>query len=381
MKNWLNWLAILVVLGVGIVGGVAGDRLWNKDKDSDKVQTKEVLREVLKEENAVIDVVDKVTPSVVTVGVKKTQRILNRESFLFDPFGFFGNSTRPQVEEKQIEQDIGSGFVLSKEGLVVTNKHVVGDLQAEYSVITYGDEELKVEKIYRDPINDLAILKVNPEKELTPIKLGDSNNLKVGQVVIAIGTALGEFRSTVTTGVISGLGRGINAGSPFGGVSESLSNVIQTDAAINPGNSGGPLLNSSGAVVGVNVAVSQAGENIGFAIPINIVKTSIDNFEATGKFTRPYLGVRYQMLDKKTAILNSVPQGAYLVEIVAGSPAEKAGLVENDIVVEISGTKLTEKQGLTEIIAKSKVGDEIGLKVYRNGETIEITAILEEVGE
>ena len=142
MKNWLNWLAILVVLGVGIVGGVAGDRLWNKDKDSDKVQTKEVLREVLKEENAVIDVVDKVTPSVVTVGVKKTQRILNRESFLFDPFGFFGNSTRPQVEEKQIEQDIGSGFVLSKEGLVVTNKHVVGDLQAEYSVITYGDEEL-----------------------------------------------------------------------------------------------------------------------------------------------------------------------------------------------------------------------------------------------
>ena len=380
MKKWLNGLAILVVLGVGIVGGALGDRYWNKNPDEGVSGSREVLREVLKEENAIIDVVDKVTPSVVTVGVKKTQRIINRDSFFFDPFGFFGGQTQPSIEERKIEQDIGSGFILTKEGLVVTNKHVVSDAEAEYRVITNSDEELKVEKIYRDPVNDLAILKVSPSTSsgLTPIKLGDSDNLKVGQVVIAIGTALGEFRSTVTTGVISGLGRGINAGSGFGGVSEELNNVIQTDAAINPGNSGGPLLNSSGAVIGVNVAVSRAGENIGFAIPINVVKDSIDNFEATGKFSRPFLGVRYQMLDKKTAILNSVPQGAYLVEVVVGSPAEKAGLLENDIVTEINGTKLSAKEGLAELISKSKVGDEISLAVFRDGETIELKVKLEE---
>ena len=366
---------------MGIVGGALGDRFWRKTgEETTESESRQVTREVLKEENAVIDVVDKVTPSVVTIGVKKTQRILNRDSFVFDPFGFFGRPSQPEIEEKSIEQDIGSGFIISKDGLVVTNKHVVSDAEAEYRVITNSDEELKVEKIYRDPVNDLAILKVSPSTSsgLTPIKLGDSDNLKVGQVVIAIGTALGEFRSTVTTGVISGLGRGINAGARFGGMSEELNNVIQTDAAINPGNSGGPLLNSFGEVIGVNVAVSQAGENIGFAIPINVVRDSIDNFEATGKFSRPYLGVRYQMLDKRTAILNTVPQGAYLVEVVPGSPAERVGLQENDIVTEINGTKLTEKEGLAELISKSAVGDEITLKVYRDGETTELKVKLEE---
>ena len=383
MKKWPNILALVVVLMVGIIGGVVGGRWFPGEKDQDGGKT-EVFREILKEENAVIDVVDKVTPSVVTIGVKKTQRIINRDSFLFDPFSFFSNpQSQPEIEEKKIEQDIGSGFILTKEGLVVTNKHVVSDVKANYSVITNSDEELVVEKIYRDPVNDLAILKVSPSASsgLTPIELGDSDNLKVGQVVVAIGTALGEFRSTVTTGVISGLGRGINAGARFGGMSEELNNVIQTDAAINPGNSGGPLLNSFGEVIGVNVAVSQAGENIGFAIPINIVKDSIDNFEATGKFSRPYMGVRYQMLDKKTAILNSVPQGAYLVEVVLDSPAQRAGLTEGDIVTEINKVKLSEKQGLAEVIGGNKVGDEVSLKVYRNGETIEVKVKLEEVSQ
>ncbi len=380
MKKWPNILALIVVLIVGIIGGVVGGRWFPENKNAISNEKTEV-REILKEENAVIDVVDKVTPSVVTVGVKKTETFINRDSFLFDPFGFFGNSNQPQVEERNIEQDIGSGFILSEDGLVVTNKHVVSDLKAEYRVITYSDEELKVEKIYRDPVNDLAILKVSPTQLFRSIELGDSDNLKVGQVVVAIGTALGEFRSTVTTGVISGLGRGIDAGTPFGGVSEELNNVIQTDAAINPGNSGGPLLNSSGAVIGVNVAVSQAGENIGFAIPINIVKDSIDTFEETGKFSRAFLGVRYQMIDKRTAILNSVPQGAYLVEVIEDSPADKAQLRENDIVTEFNGTLVTEKQSIAELIGKSKIGDEIVLKVYRDGETMEVKVKLEEVSQ
>jgi S1-C subfamily serine protease len=231
-------------------------------------------------------------------------------------------------------------------------------------------------------VNDLAILKVSPPAGgLKAVVLGDSNNLKVGQVVIAIGTALGEFRSTVTTGVISGLGRGIDAGSPFGGMLERLDNVIQTDAAINPGNSGGPLLNSLGQVVGVNVAMSNAGENIGFAIPINVIKESIDNFNATGKFSRPFLGVRYQMLDQRTAILNSVPQGAYVVEVIEGSPAEKAGVKENEIVVKIDGEQLDENNSLAEVIGKKKVGDEVSLEIYRDEETVKVKAKLEEAGE
>jgi serine protease Do len=380
MKKLPSIVALLVVLLVGILGGAVSSRLienswldkwFLKTEESTKDTETTVFREILKEENAVISVVDKVTPSVVTVGIKKTQRSINRDSFLFDPFGFFGSQDQPEVEETQIEQDIGSGFVLSKEGLVVTNKHVVNDPKAEYSVITNDDEEIKVEKIYRDPVNDLAILKVSFTGEVRPIELGDSDNIKVGQIVIAIGTALGEFRSTVTTGVISGLGRGLG----------ELSNVIQTDAAINPGNSGGPLLDSSGRVIGVNVAMSRSGENIGFAIPINVVKDSVSNFEATGKFSRPFLGVRYQLLDKKTAILNSVPQGAYIVEIVAGSPAEKAGLKENDIVTEIDNVKLTEKNGLTEVISGNKVGDEIVLKVFRDSEELEITVKLEEASQ
>ncbi|MEA3355569.1 MAG: trypsin-like peptidase domain-containing protein [Patescibacteria group bacterium] len=379
MKKWSTWLALIVVLFVGFLGGVVGDRIVFKSKEGEG-SNREIFREILKEENAVIDVVEFVGPSVVTVGVKKNQRVINPNSF-FDSFGFFGSKVQPNIEERQIKRDIGSGFILSKDGLVITNKHVVSDLEVEYRVITNLNEELKVEKIYRDPVNDLAILKVNPTKEFKPIKLGDSDNLKVGQIVIAIGTALGEFRSTVTTGVISGLGRGINAGTPFSNTSEELSNVIQTDAAINPGNSGGPLLNSSGQVIGVNVAVSQAGENIGFAIPINIIKISIDNFKSTGKFSRPYLGVRYQMLDKKTAILNSIPQGAYIVEVVLGSPAEKSGLKENDIVTKIGEVLLTEKNDLSLVISKKRAGDEVKLGVYRGTETIQFKVKLEEVGE
>lgn len=394
MRRWATILAVLVVIVVSVLGGALGDRLlgyklldrWFPRQQIGSVENggREVVREVLREENVVVKVVDEVTPSVVTVGVKKTQRIIDPSSFFFDPFGLFNlPQKQPRVREKKIEQDIGSGFIISADGLVVTNKHVVADTEAEYRLITNDDQEFKVEKIYRDPINDLAILKVSPgKKKFKPVKLGDSDNLKVGQFVIAIGTALGEFRSTVTTGVISGLGRGITAGSPFGGLSERLDNVIQTDAAINPGNSGGPLLDSSGKVIGVNVAVSQAGENIGFAIPINVVKESIENFEATGKFSRPFLGVRYQIINQRTALLNNVPQGAYIVEVVEGSPAEKAGLKESDIVLKIDGQAIREKDGgLAKIISRKKVGDEVKLEVYRDGETMELKAVLEEAGE
>lgn len=358
MKKWLNLLAFLFVLLVGTGFGYGYLDKWFPKANQDK--GKEIFREVLTEENAVITVVDKVTPSVVTVVIKAKQ--------------FF--------TQQEVEQDIGTGFVISSgENLVATNKHVVDNLSAEYKVITADNRELKVEKIYRDLVNDLAILQVEQgETNLIEVKLGDSDQLKVGQVVVAIGTALGEFRSTVTTGVISGLGRGISAGSPFGG-SERLDNVIQTDAAINPGNSGGPLLNSSAEVVGVNVAVSQAGQNIGFAIPINVIKEAIDNFNTTGKFSRPYLGVRYQLVDKKTAILNTVPQGVFIVEVVAGSPAEVAGIKDGDIITEIDGVKLTEENSLVEVVSGKTVGTEIKVKVFRDDKEIEVAVLLSEIGE
>lgn len=336
-------------------------------------------REVVDEESVVTTVVDKATPSVVTVSISKTN-VLNDNLFPgFDMFGdFFGFPRQQQPQTQKIEQDIGSGFIISADGLIVTNKHVVSDTSAKYKVVIGKDEVVEVQNIYRDPENDLAILKVN-KTGLTPVVMGDSDKIKVGQTVIAIGTALGEFRSTVTKGVISGLGRGITAGSPFEG-SERLSNVIQTDAAINPGNSGGPLFNSAGEVIGVNVAVSQSGQNIGFALPINLAKDSINNFRTTGEFNRPYLGVSYQMISRQAAMLNEVPAGAYVREIIPGSPAEKAGVKAGDIITEIDGQKivdLPESTTIATIINKKKIGDNVNLKVYRDEKEIMLSAKLE----
>jgi S1-C subfamily serine protease len=165
------------------------------------------------------------------------------------------------------------------------------------------------------------------------------------------------------------MGRGITAGSPFEGYVERLDNVIQTDAAINPGNSGGPLLNSSGQVIGINTAVSSEGQNIGFALPINIVKESLDQFGKSGKFERPYLGVRYKMITRDLALLNEVPEGAYVQEVITDSPADKGGIVDGDIIVKIDNQKLTDNdQGLAKIIASKKVGDKVSIEIWRDGD-------------
>ena len=313
----------------------------------------------------VVDIAEQSSPSVVTVSITAERQ--TSQSFFNDPFGLFDFNT-PRNKE-QIKQDIGTGFVIEG-GLVVTNKHVVASTDGKYRVITKDDKEFQVSKIYRDPTNDIAILKVDG-MSVPAIKLGDSGNLKVGQFVIAIGTALGEFRHTVTTGVISGLGRGIQAGDPFGGNAEQLDNVIQTDAAINPGNSGGPLLNSAGEVIGINVAVAQGSQNIGFALPINSVKEVVSSFQKTGSFERPFLGVRYQMITKETALLNDVPAGAYIVEVVSGSPAETAGIKQGDIIVKADGQKLTDADGgLAAAINNKKVGDSLELELFRDGKTL-----------
>ncbi len=323
---------------------------------------------VLTEESVVIDVVDRVSASVVTIGIEKTQRVV--DPFSIDPYDPFGIFRQPRTQRQEIKQDIGSGFITTSDGLIVTNKHVVSDPQAKYNVITKDDKKYDVKKIYRDPGNDLAILKIDAAG-LKPVELGDSSKLKVGQFVIAIGTALGEFRHTVTTGVISGLGRGITAGSPFEGYGERLDNVIQTDAAINPGNSGGPLLNSGGQVIGVNTAIASGGQNIGFAIPINIIKDGLDNFNRSGKFERAYIGIRYQVIDRDLALLHEIPEGAYVREVVASSPAEKAGIEVGDIITKFDGQAIKDKQAdLAKEISKKKAGDKVMLEVWRDGKNV-----------
>lgn len=329
---------------------------------------------ITSEESVVIDAVDKVSPAVVTVGITTTRK--SSDLFEINPFDPFSPFRRTPGSTQKIEQDIGTGFIVSPDGIIVTNKHVVGVSDAKYRVITKDDKTYEVEKIYRDPVNDLAIVKINATG-LPTVELGDSTKIRVGQLAIAIGTALGEFRHTVTTGVISGMGRGITAGSPFEGAAERLDNVIQTDAAINPGNSGGPLINSSGQVIGVNTAVSAEGQNIGFALPINVVKEALDNFNRTGQFNRPYLGIRYKVVTKDVAILNDIPEGAYIIEVVTGSPAKKADLLEGDIVTKIDSTRLSGQNAeLAKVISSKKAGDTVGLTVYRDNKELSLTATL-----
>ncbi len=374
MKN-SNFRILLMGIGIGIVlmGAFSMGRLSVK-KDGTEGQIKN-SQTVLDEEKVVTKVVEEATPSVVTVSISKTQ-VINALPFNLDIFGDFFNIPKQNPETKQIEQDIGTGFIISQDGLIVTNKHVVSDTEAKYKVIVGKDEEVEVLNIYRDPINDLAILKIN-KTDLIPVKLGDSDKLKVGQSVIAIGTALGEFRSTVTKGVISGLGRGIVASSGLLG-SEKLDNVIQTDAAINPGNSGGPLFNSIGEVIGVNVAVSQTAQSIGFALPINIVKESIELFNSTGQFERPYLGVTYAMITKESALLNEVPAGVFVQGIVSGSPAEKAEIKIGDIIFEVDGKNIIKENIiLATYINKKKIGESVDLKIWRDKKEMEVKVVLE----
>lgn len=373
MRKLILLLILLIILA--FVWQVAGLKLNTSFLTQDSKPSETV--KVVQEENSVVDAVKKVGPSVVTVGVIAPVRSIDTS----DPFSIFFNQPSPSEPPKTNTREdfIGSGFVLTKEGLIATNKHVVSDTSVSYIVVDDHGNKYKVTQIYRDPSNDLAILKTEktPTGGFKAVEMGESGNLEVGQFVIAIGTALGEFRNTVTTGVVSGLGRGITAGSPFEGFAERLDNVIQTDAAINPGNSGGPLLNSTGQVIGINTAVASQGQNIGFAIPINVVKDSLKNFNNTGQFNRPYLGISYTMLSRQAALLNELPEGAYVQDIVPDSSADKSGIKSGDIITKIDGVKITDaKGGLASVISKKKVGDTLDVTIYRDGNTQNISVKL-----
>ena len=378
----LIYIAILII----VIAAVAqqANKLLGIDLEkhiklpkNEKEETSVEKQNLVYEESVIIKVVEDSLPSVVTVGISKV--LSTKDRLEIDPFDFFGPFKTIPGTKKKIEQNIGSGFIISKDGLIITNKHVVSDSQADYKVITNNEKEYEVKKIYRDPLNDLAIIKID-DNGLKPLKLGDSSKLKLGQLAIAIGTPLGEFTNTITSGIISGLGRGITTGSPFEGFVEKLDNVIQTDAAISAGNSGGPLLNSKGQVIGINTAIAGEAENIGFAIPVNVAKGLIDKFEERGfDYKTPYMGIRYQMVDKQTAILNKIAEGAYIIEVVPDSPAEKAGLEDEDIITEFNGKEINGKddQGLAKVILEKNAGDKVKIEYVRDGKVKTTTIILE----
>lgn len=348
-----------------------------------------LYKPVVDYEQAVISAVKKISPSVVSITISKNVPII--EQCPYNPFSdlppeirrFFGNQffefyAPCQKGEKLKEVGWGTGFIISEDGLILTNKHVVLDTKASYTVLTNDGKKYEAKILARDPIQDLAILKIGGGG-FKPAELGNSDELQLGQTVIAIGNALGEFRNTVSVGVVSGLARTVTAGGE--GFTETIHDVIQTDAAINPGNSGGPLINLRGEVIGINTAMAAGAENIGFAIPINKAKKAINSLKLKGKIEAPFLGVRYLIIDSEIAKERKLPfEYGVLIEsddknpaVVPNSPASRAGIQKGDIILEINGQKINKDNTLAGIISRYSPGDWVNLKIWREGKELNIS--------
>jgi len=424
LKNRVLWILVLSIFISSIFGFLAGSvcsiyfYFQTKDyleklninlpslpalieKKTDEEKTPEIISPSVSHEEAIISAVKKVSPSVVSIIVTKELPII--EEYWISPFEGFEEFRIPGYREKgTMKQKIGggTGFIVSEDGLILTNKHVISDIEADYTVLTNDGEMFPAEVLARDPVQDLAVIKIDEEKAvddngnliLKPfpvVKLGDSTQLQIGQTVIAIGNALGEFRNTVSVGVISGLGRTITA--EGGGIVETLEDVIQTDAAINRGNSGGPLLNSKGEVIGVNTAMSQIAENIGFAIPINKAKRDIAQVKKIGRIVYPFLGIRYILITERIKEENDLPvdYGVLIVKgdesdepaVVPNSAADKAGLKEGDIILEFDNKKITPENSLAKIIIDYDSGDKVVLKILREEKRENISVVLGERSE
>ncbi len=372
----------------GMVGGLFSSRhIYSLNEEGRYNSSKTVAVE---EEASTIGVSERVSDSVVNVMVSKdlgkyynqTGPLSPYDSLLEpDPFDFYS-------QDEGVTQEIGggTGFVISADGMILTNKHVVSDEDAEYTVILADGTKYEAEILGRDPVNDIAVLKIEAEG-LRPVELGDSDKIKIGQTVIAIGNTLSEYKNTVTKGVVSGIDRRVTANGDYG-QTETLEEAIQTDAAINPGNSGGPLLDLEGRVIGINTAVSNLGQSIGFAIPINTAKRVIESVQEHGRIVRPFLGVRYVILNESIRKSNNldVDYGALIVRgsartdlaVIPGSAADKAGLVENDIILEADGQKITQSNSLGKILNKYQPQDKITLKVLHKGGEKFVNVILDE---
>ena len=373
-KKVIGCVAIVVIpfilVFALIVGAVATPRIndWLVEQGVDNVVTKpddsEIIEDgdirvvVTSEEKRLIDVIDENMQSVVSIAITEV-------------------SFSPDEGTVDRSNNIGSGFIVDPGGLIATNQHVVSNLNANYKVITESGDEYDVVEIVRDDVNDIAILRIEATG-LNPIELGDSEALVAGQTVVAIGTPLGEYAGSVTTGIISGLNRSVSTSDgSFLGTVKTFEDVIQTDAAINPGNSGGPLLNSSGEVIGVNFATSSGADNISFALPINRVKDRLEEYRAFGKFIKPFVGVEYQMISEADAsYYEDLAPGAFVRNVVPAGPAMVAGIKQGDIITKINGEPVLES--FVGMIQDLTVGDDVEMEVLRDGEYVVVTVVLGE---
>jgi serine protease Do len=369
MKNKIFFLLIILIL-IGLTIGLSVNNFLNtKDVTAKNYQ--------FDEQEATILAIKKVTPAVVSIIVADSVRLSEID---------MATGETKFYTDKQ-EKGRGTGFIISADGFIITNKHVVnaGSDQAEYKVILNSGKQYYAQLIGKDPLNDLAVLKIF-DKNLPYVELGDSDKIEMGTTVIAIGNVLGRYDNSATKGIVSGLSRNLVA-SNNSGSSEALDNVIQTDAQINPGNSGGPLVDLNGKVIGINVATESSGAAIGFAIPINDAKPVIDSIKKVGRIVRVRLGVRYVMITPQIATENKLKSqtGAWLTSltsddpvILSDSPAAKADLQENDIILEVNAIKIDGKITLLSLVQKYKPGDKIGLKIKRGDAVMNKVITLEE---
>ena len=339
--------------------------------------------ELIEEESATIAVVERVTPAVVSIVVKQERGALesSRGYRYFSPYSQ-SDALSDEEASELIEVSSGTGFFVTEDGFLLTNRHVVDTEDASFFVVTSDDQEIEAELIDVDPYQDIAVLRVQGSGFAT-MTLSDSDTIRIGQTVIAIGNTLSEFRNTVTKGVVSGINRRVTAGSAA--QSEVIEEAIQTDAAINPGNSGGPLINLLGEVIGINTAVSYEGESIAFAIPINAAKRAINDVQTYGRIVRPWLGVRYVLVIPEEVGDSNLEYeiGAMVVDgdqpgeyaVFPGSPADASGIVEGDVIVSVNGIALTVEDALAKTLSIYHPEDIITLDILRGGvlESIEVT--------
>lgn len=341
------------------------------------------------QKNHLVEIIKKSLPAVVTIVVSKNFKELGEEKPIdrLIPFKGKGFDSLTNNKKSIIKTGSGSGFIIDESGLIISNRHVVSDLHSKYTIITNDGGKFEAKVIARDPISDVAMLKIEGRKKFPILKLGDSSRVNLGETVIAIGNALGIFQNTVSAGIISGLSRSISAqidtSSPFC----EIHGLIQTDAAINPGNSGGPLINNNGEVIGINIAVISEAENIGFALPINAAKKDFEDLKKYGHIRRPFLGIHYMIIDEriKNRFNLSINSGAliksekpYSPSIIPKSPAYLAGLKEKDIILEFNGQKVSGEKTITDLLNNCSIGDVIKLRVLRRTRFLSVNIKLSE---